>query len=108
MPVSDFKVVKINSKDTQMYYIGTLAKRLGRTTTAIRIWENSGLIPATWFRDKFGRRLYTGEQLDIIVNNVEKYGIRQGIKVAQTDFSKDCHEQFEQLRIKYFGGKNNA
>lgn len=105
LPVPDNKTANINGKEVQMYYIGTLAKRLNRTTTAIRLWENSGIIPTTWFRDKFGKRLYTGEQIEAIVSIAEKNQIAQGKKMALTDFSKECHESFEQLRIKYFGGK---
>lgn len=106
MPTPFNKTCTINGESVKLYYIGKLAKSLNRTTTAIRIWENKGVIPESWFRDKFGKRLYTQEQIDIIVQCAKECGIAQGKKMSMTDFSVECHRRFDDLHKKYFGGNN--
>lgn len=104
MPVSSYRVANINGEKVKLYYIGVLAKRLNRTTVAIRMWENKGIIPETWFRDKFGKRLYTEEQINAIVHSAEVNKIVQGKSLALTNFSEDCHKAFKELHREYFGG----
>lgn len=108
MPTSENKTCILNGKKVRLYYIGTLAKRLNRTTTTIRIWESSGIIPESWFKDKFGKRLYTQEQIDIIIQCAEECDIKQGKKMSMTDFSVECHRRFNELHQKYFGGIKNG
>ena len=105
MPASPYKLAEINGEQVKMYYIGTLAKRLNRTTVSIRIWEDKGIIPETWFRDKFGKRLYTSEQIEAIVHSAEVNDIKCGRSLTRSNFSEDCHKAFESLHKKYFGGK---
>lgn len=105
MPVSEYRVAEINGEPVKLYYIGVLAQRLSRTTVAVRMWENKGIIPKTWFRDKFGKRLYTAEQIEAIVHSADVNNIMQGRSIALTNFSEDCHNAFEELHEKYFGGK---
>ena len=105
MPTSKNKTCVLNGEKVRLYYIGKLAKRLNRTTTSIRIWESKGIIPESWFKDKFGKRLYTQEQIDIIVQCAEECNIKQGKKMSLTDFSSECHRRFDELHEKYFGGK---
>lgn len=45
MPTSENKTCTLNGEKVRLFYIGTLAKRLNRTTTTIRIWESKGVIP---------------------------------------------------------------
>lgn len=108
MPASGYKISTINGEKVKMYYIGVLAKRLNRTTVAIRMWESKGIIPETWFRDKFGKRLYTEEQIEAIVHSAEVNRISRGRSIALTNFSEDCHSAFRELHKKYFGGKEDG
>ena len=105
LPVSEYRVAEINGEPVKLYYIGVLAQKLNRTTVAVRMWENKGIIPKTWFRDKFGKRLYTAEQIEAIVHSADVNNIMQGRSIALTNFSEDCHNAFEELHEKYFGGK---
>ena len=105
MSTSENKTCTLNGEKVRLFYIGTLAKRLNRTTTTIRIWESNGVIPESWFKDKFGKRLYTQEQIDIIVQCAKECDITQGKKMSMTDFSVECHRRFKELHKKYFGGK---
>lgn len=104
MPASEYKVTTIGGKKVKVYHIGVLAKRLNRTTVAVRMWESKGIIPETWFRDKYGKRLYTEEQIQAIVHSAEVNKIMRGKSLALTNFSEDCHKAFEELHKKYFGG----
>lgn len=108
MPMSEYRVATINGEKVKLYYIGVLASKLNRTTTALRVWENKGIIPKTWFRDTYGKRLYTMEQIDAIVHSAESNKITQGRSIALTNFSQDCHNAFEELHKKYFGGNENG
>jgi hypothetical protein len=105
MPTSPNRICVINGEKVPMFYIGTLANSLNRTATSIRIWESKGIIPKSWFKDKFGKRMYTQEQIDIIVECANECEIAQGRKMSMTDFSVECHRRFAELHKKYFGGK---
>lgn len=105
--MSEYKVAVINGKKVKLYYIGVLAKKLQRTTTTLHIWENKGIIPKTWFRDTFGKRLYTMEQIDAILKSAETNKIMQGKALNSANFSQDCHNAFNDLHKKYFGGNDN-
>lgn len=88
----------------ELFYIGTLASALGRTTNTIRKWEIAGVIPDPCFKDSFGRRLYSQEQIDAIVRCAEKAHIKQGLSIANTSFSQWCHRELDILKEKYKGG----
>ena len=105
MPAVHKIITLPNGEELELFYIGTLATALGRTTNAIRKWEIAGVIPDPCFRDENGRRLYTQEQIDIIVQCAEECNIKQGKKMSLTDFSSECHRRFDELHEKYFGGK---
>lgn len=90
-------------EDIELYYIGTLATALGRKTDTIRKWEIAGVIPDPFFKDSNGRRLYSKEQIQVIVSCAERAKIKQGASIARTSFSKWCHEGLEELRKKYVG-----
>ena len=86
-----------------LYPIGTLAEELGRTSQSIRKWEIGGVLPDSMFRDKNGRRLYSREQIDIIVECAEKAGILQGRAMNNTTFSNNCYKRLEELKKRYKG-----
>ena len=94
-----------NGQVIELFYIGTLANALGRTTNTIRKWEIAGVIPDPCFQDANGRRLYSQEQIDAIVRCAEKAKIKQGLSIANTSFSQWCHKELDALKEKYKGGK---
>ena len=77
----------INGERVMMYTVGEVAKALGRRPVTIRMWESKGWIPKTSYRTKppqavqipgkpsKGRRLYSQDQLDTLLDGVERYGI---------------------------------
>ena len=93
-----------NGSEIDLFYIGSLASALGRTTNTIRKWEIAGIIPDPCFQDKFGRRLYSQEQIDAIVKCAERAKIKQGASIANTSFSLWCHRELDALKEKYKGG----
>jgi hypothetical protein len=90
-----------NGQTIKVFYIGVLAKALGRTPAAIKKWEIGGIIPETCFRDKEGRRLYSQEQIDAILRCAERAHIKQGLSIANTSFSVWVHREMDALKQKY-------
>ena len=107
MQVPENKELSLRGRKMQFFYIGTLAKKLNRKTPSIRMWIARGIIPETWFKDHRGNRLYTKEMIDAIVESAEENDLSKGRSIATTNFSIDCHEKFEKLKLIY-GGKTNG
>ena len=101
MPAVHKIITLPNGEELELFYIGTLATALGRTTNAIRKWEIAGVIPDPCFRDENGSRLYTQEQIDAIVRCAERAKIKQGLSIADTSFSTWVHKELAELREKY-------
>ena len=90
----------------EVYTISALANALERSTLTIRRWEKLGIIPDTFFTDNRGFRMYSQEQIDIIVSCAREAGIKKGLPLVSTDFSVLCHFRLKDLREKYLkGGK---
>lgn len=104
MPAVKKDFVLPNGQKIELFYIGTLASALGRSTNAIRKWEIAGVIPDPCFKDERGRRLYSQEQIDAIVRCAEKAKIKQGLSIANTSFSTWVHKELAVLRDKYVNG----
>lgn len=104
MAVASMQTLVINGEEVNLFYIERLASELGRTPQTIRKWEVSGILPKPIFRDKLGRRLYSLEQIDTIVECAEKSNVRQGYSVANTNFSVRVHNALNELNKKYIGG----
>ena len=94
--------------ETKLHSIGDLASRLDRTSKCIRHWEDKGIIPNTPFRNKNGQRLYSTEHVDAIVNAVDKCNVKNGLRIADTDFSKVVFEEFKKLNVYFFGERNEV
>ena len=90
-----------NGETIELFYIKTLADELGRSPRLIRKWEIGNVIPDPCFRDKFGKRLYSKEQIDIMVKCAERAQIRQGKAIAGTSFSTWVHRELAVLKKKY-------
>lgn len=91
----------INGEEVTLYPISRLAHELGRTTQTIRKWEIAGILPLPIFKDKNGRRLYSLEQIEVIVDCAIKSNVRQGYSVLNTNFSPRVHDALEKLNQKY-------
>ena len=104
MAVASMQTVVTNGEEVNLFYIERLASELGRPPQTIIKWEVSGILPKPIFRDKLGRRLYSLEQIDTIVECAEKSNVRQGYSVANTNFSVRVHNALNELNKKYIGG----
>lgn len=104
MPVADSKTITINGQEIKLFYMSKLAFALGRTPQTIRKWEISNVLPKSIFKDKMGRRMYTQEQIDLIVAIAEQTQIKQGLSIANTSFSAKVHRELNKLNKKYLGG----
>lgn len=76
---------------------GQLAKRLGRKTQAIRVWEQKGILPEAMYRDpRTGARLYTEDQVKALVAAYQKavdgFGRFAETRISRTSFPADAQE----------------
>jgi hypothetical protein len=77
----------INGKKETFYTIGEVCKALGKRPVTLRMWESKGWIPKSSFRTPppsgvqipekatKGRRLYTQQQLDTLIDGVALFNI---------------------------------
>lgn len=97
------KIIKRKGVDTEFFTIGDVAKAMGRKQVTIRSWEDKGWLPKTWLRTAkpkratlegkkhVGRRLYTREQVEVIIAAANKTG------VLSTSVSDPDWKQFTKL-----------
>ena len=80
------KVANIDGVLTDLYTIGALAQITGRKTPTVRKWERRGWIPSPTYRTsnpsggvvnskKIGYRLYSREQVEVILQALEINGL---------------------------------
>ena len=81
------KAYRINGKDIQMFTVGKLALAVNRKAVTIRSWEKQGIIPRATYRTPppsgqqlpgkppKGRRLYSQDQVDLILDAINTYHI---------------------------------
>ena len=93
--------VEVNGETLELYPISTLAEALGRTSATVRKWEVAGIIPDCLFRGPMGRRLYTEEQIRVIVECAEKSNVRTGYSIANTNFTPRVVEALKEVNQKY-------
>lgn len=91
-----------NGEKITLYPISRLAEELGRTSQTIRKWEIAGILPKAIFKDKNGRRMYSWEQIETIVQIAEECNIRQGYSVSNTSFPSKVHDALNTLNKKYY------
>ena len=77
----------INGEKLMMYTIGQVCAALGKSAVTLRSWESQGWIPKSSFRTpppnnvqipgkaSKGRRLYTQQQLDTLIDGVSLFNI---------------------------------
>ncbi len=81
------KIYRIAGVDKELFTVGQLAKALGRKAITIRMWESQGWIPKATYRTpppageqipgkpSKGRRLYSIEQLELLLQAAEHFKI---------------------------------
>lgn len=70
------EVVDKNGKvaTATLFTISALARSIGRSVQAVRLWERQGLLPEPPFRNKKGDRLYTAEMVEVIRDVMDAKG----------------------------------
>lgn len=101
MGVAPFKTVTIKGEEIKLYYISKLASELGRTAQTIRKWEVSGVLPLPIFKDVNGNRMYSEEQIEVIVSCAIESNVRPGYSIANTNFSARVYNKLRELNKKY-------
>lgn len=85
----------------ELYSIGELAFRVGRSTETVRKWEIAGVIPATCFRDKEGCRMYTLEMINLIVDTATECQVARGRRITSHNFPEKLAKKWEPLLLDY-------
>jgi hypothetical protein len=104
----------VDGERREFFYIGALAKAIGYSVQAIRLWETGGLMPNTPYRsprtkapvaggrsDK-GKRLWTRAQIEGILKLAKKHRVilpgRSGVRNPPTPaFARDVARLFNEL-----------
>lgn len=101
------QVKKLGDRYVEFFGIGDLGKALRRDAVTIRKWEAKGVIPkATYLisgkTTNGNRRLYTREQIEVIVRIAEEEGLfdgdPRGIRITDTAFTARVKEAFLALK----------
>ena len=81
------KLLFVNGVQVEFFNIGAVARALGRKPVTIRSWEDKGVIPRSKYRTpapkkdmvpgkiKRGRRLYTREQIQVLIDAARVTGV---------------------------------
>ena len=93
MNATNSKTYVINGVELELYTLGELARRVDRQTQTLRTWENLGIIPQAIYRSGSKRRLYSENQIQAIVDCVNKHNITQGQEIPKA-FIADAAEAF--------------
>lgn len=92
------ETITLNGKTLDLYYIGTLAEHLGRSSQTVRKWELGGVIPRTIFIKKGTIRMYSMEQINILVKCAEEAKLKQGSSTKR--FQELAKEKIEKYHKK--------
>lgn len=91
---------------TYLYNIGTVAEAIRRTSQTIRRWEDVCILPKPPFKVG-GKRFYSDEHIDAIVECLEKSNVRPGVKIQDTSFIPDIYKRYEEIYNNFCEVKNN-
>jgi hypothetical protein len=97
----------------EFFYIGALAKALGYSVQAVRLWESQGLLPNSGYRSprtakptaggrsNKGKRLWTRDQIEGILRLAKKHRVilpdRSGVRNPPTPaFARDVARLFNE------------
>ena len=94
------KVYRIQGVDREFFSVGELARALSRQPVTIRMWEQRGWIPKVRYRTPApagtqipgkptkGRRLYSREQVELLIDAVEAFRLNDQKKADWDGFKK--------------------
>ena len=97
----------INGERLMMYTIGEVCKALDKSTVTVRMWESKGWIPKPSFRTPApnnvqipgkaskGRRLYTQQQLDTLLDSMTQFNIAEPHKGDWDGFKQYIQENWK-------------
>lgn len=97
----------INGEKLVLYTIGQVCKALAKSAVTIRMWESKGWIPKPSFRTPpptgsqipnkalKGRRLYTQQQLDTLIDAVALFNIADHRRGDWEGFKKHIQENWK-------------
>lgn len=100
------KVFRVNGEDKVFYSVGDLAKCLNRKPVTIRMWEQRGWIPKATYRTPTprgqqipgktlkGRRLYSLEQVEFLMDALERFKIDDPNKANWEAFRKHIKDKW--------------
>ncbi len=79
----------IGGQEMYMFTIGELAKAIGKRPSTLRVWEHNGWLPKAKYRtpkpkkqqipekSSKGRRLYSVEQVEFLLEAMERFNIHE-------------------------------
>ena len=103
------KTFTVRGREIELFTIGQVAQALNRSPQTLRAWERDHVIPnATYTKpgangDPRGRRrLYSREQVEVIVAAAEATGILYDLskRIGGTNFSERVYAGFKELAAK--------
>ncbi len=80
-----------------MYTLGQLAHVLGLSTQTLRKWEANGVLPSSTYRSKGGHRLYTGAEVDVLLNAYSTHHDPNERWLITDEFINDIKTGMDQL-----------
>lgn len=91
--------IKVGGEDREvdMFTAGALANAVGRSAQTIRLWEKNGTIPKSLFRDSRGRRLYTEDQIRMVVWCFEQGAAEGAFSWADSGIPQRVREYWDQM-----------
>jgi len=102
MPI---KYISINGRQVKVYSNGTLAKMLGIKIGTLRVWLARGIIPEATYRDDGENRLWTEDQVDVILTARKVSLTQQGnVQWKSSAFPQLVKAEFDKMPNGIRGG----
>lgn len=83
-----------------LFTIGALARSIGRSVQAVRLWERQGHLPETPLRNKKGDRLYSADMVETIRQVMEAQG-----KLPENSIRSRPEPKGLMREVRFVGGK---
>lgn len=102
--LGDPVVMSVKGRDVEFFYIGQLARALGRSPITLRRWEDNGVIPRSGYtkpsKDPRGkRRLYTRGQCESVIRIAFEEGLLNSKRaILGTKFTERVTSRFKELK----------
>jgi hypothetical protein len=103
-PLGTGTVMIVRGRQIEFFYVGQVARAIGRSSVTLRAWEASNVIPKSGYikpgKDARGRRrLYTRAQAEAIIRLAKIHGvIDPGSRKPLTDFKHAVWAAFAELK----------